>query len=313
MMILTTMLLLGSVSVVLPSEARVSGTELRLGAIAQVAGENPLEVERLKAVHLGYAPAPGYSRLLDAHRLLEQIQQAAPGIEVRIVGSRACRVWPETTAIKGSAIEASARTELARHLANTDAEATLVSIPQDIQVPASSTPGVLRSLISATAVHPGVVSVPVRVMVDGSVYRTVWTRWNVEIWGTHSVLVRNVRAGETLRANMFVRQRLALNSSNARGQVLGQAFVLGSVAARDLEQGIVLTERDITRPTLIKAGDTIFFEIKKGAITARVPAVAQEDGARGDRITVTIVSSERQIKGVVASRDLVLMNLGSQL
>jgi len=313
MMILTTILLLGSVSVSLTTEAHVSGAELRLGAIARVTGDDPLEVERLESVHLGYAPAPGYSRLLNAHRLLEQIHDAAPGIDVRIVGARACRVWPETAMVKGAAIEATARVELARHLANTDAEATIISTPQDIRVPASSSGSVLRSLIASTAVHPGMVSVPVRVMVDGSVYRTVWTRWNVEIWGTHSVLNRSVLAGEILRAGMFEQRRMALNHSNARGQVLGAALIVGSLAARDLEQGIVLTERDVVRPTLIQAGDTIFFEIKKGAITARVPAVAEEDGARGDRITVTLVSSERQIKGVVSSRDLVRMNLSSEL
>ena len=311
MMTLTAALLLSSVSVVLPTEVRVSGTELRLGAVAQVAGEDAQEVARIEAVLLGYAPAPGYSRLLQAARLLEEIKTAAPGVDVRIVGARACRVWPETAAVTGSAIEAVARQELGRHLANTDAQATIISSPQDIQVPASAEQSVLRSLIPAASVRPGVVSVPVRVMVDGSVYRTVWTSWNVEVWATQSVLVREVRAGESLTASMFERRRSALSFSNARGQVLGHELLVGSVAARDLAAGIVLTEKDVVRPKLIKAGDMIFFEITKGAITARVPAIAQEDGARGDRISVTLVQSEREIKGIVASRELVHMNLGS--
>ena len=61
----------------------------------------------------------------------------------------------------------------------------------------------------------------------------------------------------------------------------------------------------------VKAVDDVSFEIKKGAITARVSAVALEDGSRGDRIRVSVLPSERELKGVVASRDLVNADLGS--
>ncbi len=159
---------------------------------------------------------------------------------------------------------------------------------------------------------PGEVSVPVRVMVGGNVYRTIWTRWTVEIWSTHSVLTRAVKSGQVLTASMFKSQRLALDPMNVRGSVLGEGLIAGSIAARDLEPGIVLTEGDVRRPTLVKAGDTVFFEINKGAITARVSGVAEADGARGDRITVTLIPSERQIKGLVAARGLVRMTMSSE-
>jgi len=311
MMILTAILLLGSVSVVLPAEANVTGTELRLDAVAQIAGDDPAEVESISALHLGYAPAPGYSRLLDAQRLLHDIQAAAPDVDVRLSGARACRVWPRTTSISAAAIEAVAREELARHLENTDATATLIAKPADIRVPAGAQQSELRSLVAASAVRPGTVSVPVRLMVDGNVYRTVWTSWRVDIWATQSVLVRDVHAGERLTAEMFESRRLALPLGTARGRVLGQALLVGSAAARNLSAGNVVTERDVVRPVLVKSGDTIFFEVKKGAITARVPAVAEADGARGDRIPVTLVDSNREIKGIVASRDLVRIDLGS--
>ena len=119
MMTLTASLLLGTVTVVLPPEANVSGTELRLDAIAKVEGENPAEVAAISSLHLGYAPAPGYSRLLDAQRLALDIERAAPNVDVVFQGARACRVWPETTSISGAAIEAVAREELADGVAAT--------------------------------------------------------------------------------------------------------------------------------------------------------------------------------------------------
>lgn len=310
MMTLTVALLLGSVTVVLPPDARVSGTELRLGSIARVEGDDQSEVENLKSMHLGYAPAPGYSRLFDATQLLIEMREAAPEVDIGMSGAQTCRVWPQTSAISGQAIEDTARAELERHLDLTDAKATIVARARDIRVPASAKKSELRSLVAGAAVRPGVVSVPVRVMVDGTVYRTVWTSWNIEIWAVQSLLVRDVQAGQKLTADMFERKRVALPPHASRSKVLGQELVIGSTAARNLTAGNVLTERDVIRPTLIKAGDTVFFEIKNGAITARVSAIALEEGSRGDRIRVSVLPSEREIRGVVASRDLVHIDLG---
>ena len=57
-MLLST-LLLGGVTITLAPQARVRGTEIELGSIAKVEGEDAEEVERVRKLRLGYAPAPG--------------------------------------------------------------------------------------------------------------------------------------------------------------------------------------------------------------------------------------------------------------
>ena len=57
MMLFSGSLLLGGVTVTLPMEAHVRGTEIELGEIAQVVGADPEEVDRVAALELGYAPA----------------------------------------------------------------------------------------------------------------------------------------------------------------------------------------------------------------------------------------------------------------
>ena len=78
---LTTLFLLSlGVQIELPTEARVRGAELDVGSVAQVTGDDAAEVERVRAISLGYAPAPGYSRLLQVERIAREIQaQAADG------------------------------------------------------------------------------------------------------------------------------------------------------------------------------------------------------------------------------------------
>ena len=92
-MITTLLLLTLGVRVELPSEARVRGTELSVGSVAAVSGADAREVERVRAVSLGYAPAPGYSRLLQAQRILRDIQSQAPGSR-RKDGTSGARITP---------------------------------------------------------------------------------------------------------------------------------------------------------------------------------------------------------------------------
>jgi flagella basal body P-ring formation protein FlgA len=307
-------LLLGGVTVTLPATAEARGTELSLGAVCQVAGDDPAEVARVAALSLGYAPAPGYTRLFEAWRLRQMIQRAAPDVALRLGGAAACRVSPATEVVTGVAVEAAARSELERGLASLDAQARLLAPVADLRIPAGGAPAELVSVLDPQQTLAGNVSVPVRVVVDGDVYRTIWTLWSVELWADYTVLARPASAGTAIRAEMLESRRLQLAPGALRpgAQVLGQALLVGAVAARDLEAGRPLTDLDVLRPKLVKTGEMTFLEVKKGSIQARVAAVAEQDGALGDRIEVTLQGSGRLMQASVVSRDLVLIDLEPQ-
>jgi flagella basal body P-ring formation protein FlgA len=313
MLILAT-LLLGNVTVTLPPAAEIRGSEVRLGAIATVQGDDPVEVEQAKSLPLGYAPAPGYTRLFDAWRIQQGLLEHAPEAVVTMAGAPACRVSPATEPVAATAIEAAAKVELDRHLDTLDASATLLDRIVDVRVPAGARAPQLRSVMSTAAVHPGVVSVPVRLVVDGDLYRTIWTRWKVEVWDRYAVLNQVVKTGQRITADMIVLRRMEASASGVRAnaRILGDSMLVGALAARELQPNRPLTEMDVVRPKLVKKGDTLFLEVKKGAINARVAAVAEQDGARGDRIRVTLLGSEREMKGVIVSRDLIQIDLTSE-
>ena len=88
-MILTLFLLVLGVRVELPVEARVRGAELTLGAIAQVSGDDAAAVERVRAVRLGYSPAPGYSRLIHVSRVVQEAAAQVPDVRLELAGAGA--------------------------------------------------------------------------------------------------------------------------------------------------------------------------------------------------------------------------------
>ena len=91
-MALMTTLLLAGVTVSLPMEADVHGTEILLGDVATISGEDAAEVSAVEGLSLGYAPAPGYSRLLQRHRLEQLVDRKLPDVVIAFRGEPACRV-----------------------------------------------------------------------------------------------------------------------------------------------------------------------------------------------------------------------------
>lgn len=312
---LLSLLLSTGITVTLPMEAESCGTEVELGEIAQVRGADPELVARAGALELGYAPSPGYSRLFRAERIREQLARELPGVEVRLAGHAACRVRPEVVRIAPADVERAALEELVRLHGAAGPALELRTRIEEVAVPAGGAEHRLRARVEADELATGIVSVPVEILVDGVVYRTVWTSWRVEVWRTMPVLARAVPAGTVLSADMLEPQSVRWMGAGT-GRPLDPTRIVGSVAARDLAAGEALTALDVHRATVVQATESVFLCVRKGAIQAKVPAVALEPGAVGDRIRVRALllggpkDAAQELTARVVHRDLVEIDLG---
>jgi flagellar basal body P-ring formation protein FlgA len=300
--------LLAGVTITLPVEAKVKGTEIELGELCQVTGLDGELVGRVRALELGYAPAPGFSRLLTAERIRAELAKAMPDVEVRVAGERACRIWPEVEELAPSVLESAARGELARAYAGKEATFTLAESIGKVKVPLGERGSRVLARPSASEGKSGTVGVPVEVLVDGVRYRTVWTSWRVDVWETRPVLTRPVRAGEELRPELFSRARVQIGRTS-EPDALDPRQILGAVAARDLGLGERVTAHDVHSPAAVTLGATLFLRVKKGPIEARVSAVALETGSVGDRIRVKTVEAQQELVATIVGRDLCEISL----
>ena len=90
-------------------------------------------------------------------------------------------------------------------------------------------------------------------------------------------------------------------------------MIVGASFARAMKAGEAVQPGDVVRAVLVEAGATLVLEVKKGGVAARVPVAAEESGARGDRVRVRFLDSDRTIAAVVRSRELVVIDLGQDL
>jgi flagella basal body P-ring formation protein FlgA len=292
----------GSVTVTVPVEAKVRGTEIELGEVAQVTGLDGELVSKVRAFELGYAPAPGFSRLMTAERIRADLAKAMPGVEIRVSGERACRVWPATSELDPKEVEDAAKAELLLAFDGKEASFTLKDPIGTVTLPIGDRSRSIVAKKPTGELRSGVIGVPVELMVDGIRYRTLWTSWRVEVWETRDVLKRPVRAGEELAPEHFERQRVRIGHESELPRVEpGQA--IGAVAKRDLEAGTAVTTSDLTRPLAVTKGTTLYLRVKKGAIEARVAAVALDSGVVGEKIQVQAVESRQVLFATVTGRD----------
>lgn len=302
MMLCATLILLcaggvSDVSVVLPTSATATGLEITVAEVATVQGTDAELVALVRAASLGYAPAPGYHRVLRADLIEASLRRALPGVSVVVTGAPRCRVTPDIEVISSERIRAQATSALRAALVGADAKATPEGVFPNIEVPRDTTPA--RIVVPATlgGLYPGIRSVPVQIWVGEKLYRTVHTTFRISIWQRRAVLARNVQVGERLDASMFVQKRVAVGESRT-AQALRGDQIGGAVALRAMRVGSIVTERDVHREQIVRRGDKVSVRITKGTIVVSDIGTASADGTMGERVAVTL-STGRELIAVV--------------
>jgi len=297
----------GGVTITLPAEARITGTEITVGQVAQVTGDDPAEVARVQAASLGYAPAPGYTRVLLAPRIGVQLSREL-GLELSLEGARRCVVTPITHRVTALELRAEAASALNKLLKGVDAHYEPSGSLLGIVVPEAREAIVLRCNPRRPRALAGAWSIPVEVVLDGELYRTVWTSWKVELWERRQVLRNAKRAGQPLLPEDFVTRRIRVGSGSERHAIdpatLGQAVIL-----RDMPAGAIVNDRDVQRMVVMKRGDMIGLEIRRGRVMVRAQATALQDGRVGDKIRVRCERTGKEVLALVVSRALVELRL----
>lgn len=300
MMILTALALagLGGIAVELPSASTSKGLEISVAEVAKVTGEDAATVALVEAASLGYAPAPGYHRTLRADLIEASLRQSLPGVDIQVTGAPRCRVTPAVQVVKGIEIQAAAATKLRESLTGLDSEAKVTGPIVDLQVPTSDeAPRIVVPPFNQTT-FPGLRTVPVQVWLDQQLYRTVHVSFQVTIWQRRAVLRRAINAGEPLHAGLFEIQRVAAGGA-AGMNVLSLEELGGAVALKSLAAGVAVSERDVHRQVVVHRGDHVTVRVVKGNVAVSDVGLAKVDGRLGERVTVILKSTGRELVGTV--------------
>lgn len=295
------------IKISIPENTGVRSDWITLGEIATISGAKGEELARLKAVRLGKAVFPGYTR--DIYR--EQIKLVLKNEGFSLEGIELdCpeRVIVETKSrkINGEELVEEAKKYIVESL-NYPSEKVLISFRQ--QVPEIYLPDrdyQLKFEDSSGGRKIGNVSLQVHIIIDDQVYRRVYLPFEVQVKQQVYIARRPISIGEVIRAEDFIFTEKALG--NYSGELINDLNIplikYGRVKI-PIPQDSILTSRYLIMPDLIKAGDEVQAEVITGSVKVLATVRARQNGKIGDYITVENTSTGYRFKAQVISSYLV--------
>ena len=287
------------VTVTLPATASVGGLEIHVADVAiAVTGADAEVVARIRGASLGYAPAPGYSRVLRADLLGASLRAALPGVRVAFDGAPRCRVSPTVTTVSGFDLQAAAAAAVRGTLVGQDAEVRADGAVPDVLVPGGEIEPRIVVGELPRIVQAGRAIVPVQVWFGDRLYRSVTIPFQVSVWRRQAVLRRAINVGDSLHAGLFQVKRVEV--SDALGmQALGMDQLAGAVALRPMAAGSAVVERDVHREVVAHEGDHATVQLTGGSVKVTDLCVILADGRMGERVGVRLRSTGRELVGIV--------------
>ena len=305
---LATLLLATGITVTLPEQTKVSGTDMKLGDIAVVRGDDAELVEQIRGLNLGYAPAPGYHRTFRQWKLQQDVEEAFPGTEVAFAGSPVMRIFPETATISAGEIEIAARKAIGEIFAEQEIRVSMRGQLKDVQVPLGKNTRRLEVDLAGRRREAGAWSIPVRVMVDDVQYSTVWAPMQVEVFRNLPVLKRDVRMGEELGPADYSIERVLI-AAGLSSQPVDGTPPFGALAAANLTAGNVLYEKDIKFALFVEKDAIAKLHARNGSVQVNVMVVVLEDGHLGDHVRVRSLSGDKEVTARVTGKGTLEFNL----
>lgn len=303
--------LLAGITIVLPMEAPVHGSEIELGELVTINGATPEQLAVLENLEIGRAPSPGYSRTFDTQTIHMYVRRALPGVAVRYDGRRACRAYLETTTVTAEAMIDAVDLALGAEIGTRDVTWSPASTLGALEVPLGSDAAqepTLEVVLAGDSIVSGLLPVELRIKVDDVTYRTVRANWKVSVWENLPVLTRNLPVGSKVSASFFELRRTELPALG-RSAILSPASMVGAVARRTLVEGSLVYSKDVERPMVLNEGDLCFLIVAKGTIRAKVQVVALSTAGVGDIVRVRTMDTNKEIAARVISDELVEVNL----
>ncbi len=118
------------------------------------------------------------------------------------------------------------------------------------------------------------------------------------------VLSKSLRRNEMIRAEDIVTETRDI-ATLQQGYVLDPAEVINKQASRNLAAGSVLNKLSYEELILIKRGERVNIQSGKAGLLISATGTALTDGAKGERISVKNITSQRVIQGIVVDPGLV--------
>ncbi len=292
----------GGIVVSLKEQAVVDAPTVFLGDVADVSGADQDRVRLLVGLPVAAAPPLGSVLTLDEALIRRQVNAALKGsADLTISGASVVEVI-----LRGRNIEADELIPLIKaHLLETtswkESEIEIRSIGnlKGVDVPH----GDVSLRIPKTSFLSGVrgALIPIEIHLDGNLYRTFWTNVDVRINASILQASRRIPYGSTIAAEDLKVGMVEIQDFRV-ACFRSPEDAIGLVSRRTLLPGDPLTPESVTKPLLVRNGETVRLRLERDGIHVAALVRAEQDGKLGQFIRVRNLDFSRPLRAQVVGR-----------
>jgi flagella basal body P-ring formation protein FlgA len=165
--------------------------------------------------------------------------------------------------------------------------------------------GRLSIQAEAPQINPTYIAVPMQILVDGRVARTVVAGYRVQLYIHTAAAAHDLTPGEVLTADDLMLERVI---SNGRPSVDISALVGRSVRSAT-SRGAQLYVEQTAVVELVKAGSGAILIVRDGPVQLTADVVARTGGGLGETVTVYNAKTNKILSGTVIGPDRVELDL----
>lgn len=308
--LLTTMLCLvtsvvfaANLSIAVRPESAVNGPWLTLGDIAVVSGDSVERVKLFRELPLGDAPKPGTTEYLTPATLEPKL--AANRVDFTAITWSVPPQFSISTrsqTVSGHQLAEAARSFLVQTA--TGSTVSLLDLPADLPAPLGRLE--LASELYGPIRYAGQTTVQVAIRTDGRSFVKVPVQFEVRRLLDVVVATTNLNAGDILTEQSVRLERLDAGKL-APGYLTELDKAIGLRMRYALPPGSVIGERNLTRPILVKRGESVKIVARVGEIEVFANGVSYAQGAAGDLVRVQNLVTKKFLTGRVQNDKSVLV------
>jgi flagella basal body P-ring formation protein FlgA len=293
--------------VTIAEQARVDGTTITLGELAEISGSDAERIQNLRQLKLGTAPIPGGSFVLTKEVITMRLAAAGADLngitwqipnDVTVIGNSQL-VSGQTLIDKAVA---AIRSQVGSSVASEDLTITSVGRVQDVIAP-------LGNLVFSTSLPYGIryntpTTVTVAVTVNERGFSKVGLKFDVKLYRQVAVAARQVNAHEIFTDDCLRYERMD-SGQLAAGFVTDKNKIVGLMAKRPVTPGMVVTDSMVNKPFIIRRGAMVTLLAHIAGMEVTAIGQAMQDGCEGQLIRVQNANSNKYVLGKVLNESTV--------
>jgi len=275
----------------------VNSDQISLGDIAQILPAN----SQIAGVSIGYAPYPGHYRWITKPDIQNYLHKWGLDQKVEIQMDERVLVTRESQQIEPEMIEGKVRQFLDSLNSEYRISIRQIQIPSDLFLPNGPVEISIDSPASVTRLDG--LSLKLDFSSEGERLKSQWVRVNAVAEAPVVIAKRDVPYGQPLRPSdleIEVRQ-----FDRLEGFFTTKSDVIGSVAKRSLQEGEVLTQKDVKEAVMVNRGDVVTLLARGPAFVVSALGRSRDSGSRGDAVVIENLDSRQLVHATVVGNKTV--------